>query len=191
VIELSPDYDQAYINRANYRGRTGRVDAAISDLRTAWNLGSRRSELFLNWGNAYGSLGRLDSADVLYGDAIAADPTRGSAYYNRALVRLQLGRPREALADLDRYRVLLPHRASMLHAPVGRAYLQLGRYAEAEAELDRAIDAGPPRARVFYDRGLARLRRGDRDGATADFREALRRDPKLEEAKQELAALGG
>lgn len=186
VIALSPDYDQAYINRANYRGRSGRFEEALADLRSALGLGSRRAELFLNLGNVYATLGRLDSAAVLYGDAIRADSSRAATYLNRAQVLLAIERPREALADLERYRALLPHRASSIHAPLGHAYLELGRFAEAEAELDRAIQTGNRRAQVFHDRGVARAARGDREGAMADFREALRLDPGLAETRRRL-----
>jgi protein O-mannosyl-transferase len=191
VIQLSPDYDQAYINRANDRGRTGRIEEALADLRTAYGLGSRRAEMFLNLGNVYSTLGRMDSAVVLYTEALRADPSRGAAYSNRAIVLLRLGRPREALADLEKSRELLPMRAATLHLPIGEAYRQLGRFAEAEDELDRAIASGNRRAQVFYDRGLTRAARGNRDGAIEDLREALRLDPTLEEARSRLTELGG
>ena len=179
VIRRFPHSDLAYISRGNFRGKSGRVPEAMADLQTALRLGSRRGILFDGLGNAYGSLGQVDSALIMFDRGLSLEPNMGRTYYNRAIAYLRLARPNEALADLERARVLMPLQAATLYFPRGNAYMQLARYREAIAEFDRAIGAGVRDPYAFYNRGVCKSRVGDSDGAAADFREARRLNPAL------------
>jgi tetratricopeptide (TPR) repeat protein len=169
VIDRYPRSDLAYISRGNFRGKSGRIQEAMADLQTARGLGSRRGILFDGLGNAYGSLGQVDSALVMFDRGLSLEPNMGRTYYNRAIAYLRLARPNEALADLERARVLMPLQATTLYFPRGNAYMQLGRYRKAIAEFDRAIEAGVRDPYAFYNRGVSKSRVGDSDGAAADF----------------------
>jgi Tfp pilus assembly protein PilF len=190
VIRNYPGSDKPYIARGNALGERGRIEDAMADFRTALSLGSQRGDLYDGLGNAYGSLGRPDSAIIMYDRALAVDPTLSRTYYNRAIAHLRLLHPREALADLDRALQVAPLQAAQLHFPRGNAYLQLSMWREAEAEFTRAIEGGQLVTDALYNRGVARTRLGDRDGARADFRETLRLDPGYAPARGELQAMG-
>jgi len=114
---------------------------------------------------------------VMFDRAIAADAGQGTSYYNRALVKLQLGRLKETIPDLDRALELAPAMAPSIFATRGFAYTQLGQFRAGEADFDRAIVAGARDADTFSNRGFCRLSLGDRAGAAEDFRQALRLDP--------------
>jgi protein O-mannosyl-transferase len=177
VIRLHPESEMAYVSRGNHRGRTGRVHEAMSDLQTALRLGSRRGSMYDGLGNAYGSMGMIDSALVMFDRGLQIEPGMGRTHYNRAIAYLRLGRPREALADLDRAGALLPFLAPTLHVPRGNAYLQLQQYREAATEYDRAIATGVRDPYAFYNRGIARMNLGDPVGAAQDLEEARRLNP--------------
>ncbi len=71
------------------------------------------------------------------------------------------------------------------------------RPAEGEAALRRFLDkyqpdpdGGPPPARAHYFLGKLRAARGDKPGARQEFEAALRLQPKAEDARKALDALG-
>ena len=179
VIDRFPRSDLAYVSRGNFRGKSGRIPEAMEDLQTALRLGSRRGILFDGLGNAYGTLGKIDSALVMYDRGLSLEPNMGRTYYNRAIAYLRVVRPNDALADLERARALMPFQASTLHLPRGYAYMQLLRYREAIVELDRAIESGVRDPNAYYNRGVCKLHVGDATGAAADLREARRLNPAL------------
>ncbi len=66
------------------------------------------------------------------------------------------------------------------------AYRALGNRAEASSQLDFLWDARPSDPRVFYMSALLASDRNDLQAAIKDFKEALRRDPTLLGAWQDL-----
>jgi tetratricopeptide (TPR) repeat protein len=177
VIKSSPRSALAYATRGNLRGRAGRIPEALNDLQTARMLDPGREDVYEDLGNAYAGLGKPDSALAMLDQAVRIAPTLGRAHSNRAILYLRLGRPTEALSDLAKAQELAPEAAGKLHFSRGNGYLQLGRVREAVAEFDRAIEIGDGGADAFFNRGLCKLEMGDRAGAAADFRGALRLDP--------------
>ena len=174
VIRLHPRSERGYVARGNARGRSGRVEEAVVDLRTARSLGSRRYDLYDGLGNAYGALGQLDSSVVMFGSALDINPNAGRTYYNRAVALVRLQRAEEALGDLERAQALLGNADVNLHPTRGDAYLLLQRYREAANEYDRAIEGGVRNATIYNNRGIARWNLGDQAGAEADIAEARR-----------------
>lgn len=65
----------------------------------------------------------------------------------------------------------------------------MGDYSHALADYDRSISLDPKRPGSYYDRGVARERHGDRDGAIKDYLEALRLDGNYAKPMQGLARL--
>jgi protein O-mannosyl-transferase len=174
VIRRYPKSEFAYVSRGNARGRTGRVEEAMSDLKQARALGSRRGSLYDGLGNGFGSLGQLDSALAMFDRGLYLEPNMPRTYYNRGIAYLRLGRSGDALADFATAGRLQPSLEPMIHFPRANALLQLARYGDAVAEYGRAIEAGVTDANVYSNRGLARMNLGDATGAAADFEEARR-----------------
>ena len=189
VVRNFPRCDLPYISRGNGRGEAGQIQGAMADLQTALRLGSRRADMYEGLGNVYASIGKADSAVLMFDLALKGNPN-GRTYYNRAIAHLILRHPREALRDLDMALERMPLQASTLHFPRGNAYLQLGMYAEAIGEYDRAIAAGQLVVDALLNRGACKLLLKDAAGAEADFREALRLDPNNAAAVAQLRAMG-
>jgi len=190
VIQVNPRLGAAFVLRGKDRFASGQTPAAMRDFQTAHRFGLRTADLYEGLGSGWVALGKLDSALVMFDRAVAADPGRGRSYYNRAAVGLSLGRPREALGDLDRALALIPAEGATLYAARGYARMQLQEYREAAADLDRAVAAGGGDTQVRYNRGFCRLQLGDRAGAVDDFREALRLNPGNAGAQRQLRTLG-
>ena len=58
------------------------------------------------------------------------------------------------------------------------------------ADYDQAIKLDPNDAYSFNNRGIARVGKGDRTGAIADFRKALILNPNMQQTRDQLKALG-
>ncbi|HKQ18263.1 MAG TPA: tetratricopeptide repeat protein [Candidatus Eisenbacteria bacterium] len=189
VIRIFPRCDLPYISRGNGRGEAGQIEGALADLRTAMRLGSQRADMYEGLGNAYASIGKADSAVIMFDLAIKGN-AMGRTFYNRAIAQLIVGRPREALADLEKALQLMPMQAPTLHFPRGNAYMQLGMNREAIAEFTSAIAAGQLVPDALYNRGVCKLRVNDAAGAVADFQETLRIAPNYTPALDQMRALG-
>jgi len=126
-------------------------------------------------------------ADVKRGDIVLIQFGHNDA---GAITDLRLSRPQAALADLDRALALAPGHAGDLLSRRGYVHLLIGEPQAAAADLDQAIDAGDRRTSNYLNRSQARLRLGDRAGAVADLREALRREPGSTAARSALLSLG-
>jgi len=107
---------------------------------------------------------------------------------NRAQLKIALGRPEEALADLDAAIAADPgypdyyiDRGNLLH--------RLGRLEEARADYETAMRVGPPFPEAYYNRAEILFALGDHDGALADLDYALELDPGFVDAYVNRAGL--
>jgi tetratricopeptide (TPR) repeat protein len=93
-------------------------------------------------------------------------------YQARAAVRLELGRPDDALKDAQESlaRGFTPKLAHWLQANI---YNRMGRFAEAAAAATLAIDLGQTDAESYALRGFLRLNTNDLVGAEADLERAI------------------
>ncbi len=104
-------------------------------------LDSRGFELFESGQRAH-QQGKLDEAVKLYDQAIALEPELWTAYYQRGVALLQLGRPADAEPSL-RKAVELESDFAAASAALGQALLALDRAADAEKHLARALEIDP------------------------------------------------
>lgn len=117
-------------------------------------------------------LGTLDAAERAYLDALAALPGRPSTLLNLALLRLELGRPDEALEAAQQILRSDPRDADALSA-AGRALQALGWPADELAMIDRLLALGAPTAAMSYRRGMVLLQLGRHGGTLRAFDAAL------------------
>jgi len=130
------------------------------------------------------------AAEVEFGKALALDPTAARTHHWWATTLLMMGRPEEALREIDRARALDPE-ATAIQSDRALILAQLGQMAAARIELARlaALDQttpGPPR-------WGSRLALFDHDGAAyvalGRTAAALRGDP-VDAAINQAAARG-
>ncbi|MFT7623967.1 MAG: tetratricopeptide (TPR) repeat protein [Myxococcota bacterium] len=106
AVELSPDHVGSRINIGRLYHRSGQMEAAAEQFRIAHALSPDAPTPAFNLGVALEDLERFEEALNAYEAALVADPRFADAHYNAAGVCESLGRARDAIEHLARYRRL-------------------------------------------------------------------------------------
>jgi TolB-like protein/DNA-binding winged helix-turn-helix (wHTH) protein/tetratricopeptide (TPR) repeat protein len=119
---------------------------------------------------------RTQAARDAFQTAVALNPNWASGYAQLAATALELGRPEETVAAIERAIRLSPRDPNLgpWLANAGKAELHLGHYDEAASWLARAIETGTPSARndAYLAAALALAGRADEARtALAKFRQ--------------------
>jgi tetratricopeptide (TPR) repeat protein len=105
-----PDEIRAYLYLGIAYQQLERPDDAVAVYLKALPKGGQESaRIACNLGNLYFGMGKSDSAEHYYTQAIQADPSYGAAYLNRANARIKAGALKEALPDYEFFLSLEPH----------------------------------------------------------------------------------
>src|SRR5213594_2592593 len=169
AIELNPKDDAPYYNRAQARRLKNDTAGAIADYTRAIELGSTNPAAYNNRGNARAENKDRDGAIADYTRAIELKPDYARAYYNRAVLKKEKGDKAGAKADFKTAQKLDPELASEESA--------------ADSKNDRlSLSPAPPASEESdedpIERGIEKAKKGDLDGALADFNRAIELDPK-------------
>src|SRR6267143_4669274 len=184
----NPSDAQALNARALARLRLGRNHEAYEDLKSATALKPENSDYQANLGYVLWKLGRPDEAVSAERAALKLDPKNTTAHYQLGRFLLRLGERKdlsEAISELRRALDLDPRQFEVRFELIA-AYRELGDLAQAAAQLDVLTESRPTDARVFYVSALLDTDRNDLNAAIRNFNEALKRDPTLYGAWQDL-----
>jgi len=176
VIQLKPDFAEAYNNRGFARQRKADLDGALRDYDEAIRLKPDYATAYYNRANTRRDKGDLDGALRDYDEAIRLKPDSADAHNNRGNVRGDKGDLDGALRDYDEAIRLGPDDADVYNNR-GVARKNKGDLAGALRDYDEAIRLKPDFAEAYNNRGVARKDKGDLDGALWDHDEAIRRKP--------------
>ena len=168
VIDLQPDYAEAYDQRGLVQLKLGHHRKAIADYSKAIQL--IKSGAAKLTGNQENSISLTLRRNTKFGEA--------EAYYNRGVVKLELGEFVEAIADYDESIRLKPDYAKSYHSR-GVAKIYLKQLNDALADFDEAIRIQPNYAEAYNSRGGAKLLLSKTNEAIADFDEAIRINPEF------------
>ena len=102
VIDIDPQYAQAYYNRGNTYADLEEHDSAVADYSKAIDIDPQDAQAYYNRGNTYYNLEEYDSALADYSKAIDIDPQYARAYYNRGNTYDVLEAYDSALADYSK-----------------------------------------------------------------------------------------
>jgi tetratricopeptide (TPR) repeat protein len=122
----------------------------------------------LSRGMSLRRLGQPDRALHDYGTAIRLKPDYSNAYNSRCYLHAILNRLQEAIKDCNEAVRLDPNNQ---YAYDSRAfsYLKLGMFDASIADYNVALRLEPDRPYSLFGRGVARYRKGDRNGGNADM----------------------
>jgi len=187
-LTANPNDDVNLNARSLARMRLGRYSEAYEDLQRAVSLKPNNSDYRANLGYVLWKLGRVDEAVSAERAALKLDPKNTTAHYQLGRFLLRLGERKdldEAISELRRALELDPRQYEVRFELIA-AYRILGDLAQAAAQLDVLTESRPTDARVFYVSALLDTDRKDLNAAIKNFNEALKRDPTLFGAWQDL-----
>jgi tetratricopeptide (TPR) repeat protein len=190
-IAANPNDDQALNSRAVARMRLGRYQEAYQDMRRAVELKPGDSDYQTNLGYVLWKLGRAEEAVNAERAALKLNPKNNNAHYHLGRFLLRIGQRKdlnEAIAELRKTLELDPRQYEARFELIA-GYRELGNLAEAAAQLDVLQDSRPTDPRVFYVTALLDTDRKDLNAAVKNFNEAIKRDPTLYAAWQDLGIL--
>jgi tetratricopeptide (TPR) repeat protein len=187
---MSPEIRAALKQRLDDPSQNVRVAAALS-LAPSLDLQSRAGrdllQMFRQSADQPGGQMQLGNFELSRGDATNAlahfqTAERWDAYspeirQELAIVFSQLGRPEDAVKELQEAVKLAPNEAEF-HFKLALAWNELGESAKALAELGEAVKLNPRHARAQYNLGLARNAAGNPEGAIQALLAAEAADPR-------------
>jgi tetratricopeptide (TPR) repeat protein len=152
-------------------------DKALADFTETIRAGTRSADVYVGTGIIYGSKGDIKNALLHLNTALAIDPAKGSAYYNRALIFDRLNMKEEAIKDYENALIYNPGMKREILNNRSNLLLETGRFREAILDFDYLISLGSNTFYYYSNRGIARQQINDIPGAIADFKKALELQP--------------
>ena len=121
----------------------------------------------------------LDGAIADFTQAIELNGTQQEfLYYFRGMAHYRKGNSEQAIADLSKAITLKAH--PRFYEDRGNLFAKQGELDRAIADLNKAIEIQPQGAKVYGDRGLVRIMRGEEKDAELDFQKCFELDKSLE-----------
>jgi superkiller protein 3 len=139
-------------------------------------------------GAAQYEAGNLEAAERMFSEGARFPGMMGEAYSNLGAIALRRGNVKEALWLLSRATKRRPGKATVRYNYAMALYGE-NRHADALNELRTAAMLDPADSGVRFFAGVVELRLGLLHEAEESFREALRLDPRNEDARHNLALL--
>jgi tetratricopeptide (TPR) repeat protein/tRNA A-37 threonylcarbamoyl transferase component Bud32 len=182
ALALRPKFPLALYSRASVRD----PDGALQDYDLAIAVSPGFAEAYLNRGSARWAKGDAPGAYEDFDLLIRRKELLSGAYNGRGRTVLELMHdPDRALPDLDEAIRLRPEGYVLPYIARAKAHLLKKQYDAAIADATKAISISAW-SDPFWTRGVARLERGDREGARLDLEEALRKGPGEGPVRQEI-----
>jgi tetratricopeptide (TPR) repeat protein len=174
AIQLSPNLGMAYAVRGLAYKEIGDDTNALADLTRAISLMPNYARGYLTRGQYYRERKNYDRAIADFTQAVTLDPGLGLGYVERAYAYLEKNQHDLAVADSTRAIQLRPPKhLSAAHVMRGRAHLARGALEAAIEDLSQAIELGPSLS-AYSHRALAHKRKGDKERAISDLKNARR-----------------
>lgn len=177
AIALAPNAAKPYMARAELRVRRGETMLALQDYERALSLEPRNATALSQRAALYASEGHFAQAIADLDVALITYPDSAELLYNRGYAHFWHGDLTKALADYDAALALSP---SMVRALTNRCLTRVTLNANLEgalADCNAAVQIEPDNAAARETRGLAYLKLGKPDAASADFATVLEADP--------------
>jgi tetratricopeptide (TPR) repeat protein len=187
-LKTNPNDSEALNARAYARMGLARYAEAEEDLRRAVALDPKKADYQANLGYALWKIGRRAEAVAAERAALKLDDKSFTAHYQLGRFLLLSADPvqlPEAASHLRRALEIDPRR-SEVRFDLLTVYRTLGDQPNAISQLNLLQDARPTDPRVVYADALLASDRGDLNNAISSFKEALRLDPSLYGAWQDL-----
>jgi len=157
---------------------------------TAGNCSRARVESIgkMNEGVMMAQQGRHVMAVEALERATALDPTNEKAFYNLALVHLEMNKPERAGEDLKQA-IAAGGDYALYHEKLGLVQVKLENWEKAKEAFDKALELDPDFARAHYRLAQVHEKLDQPQEALASYTEAIRKGPRFYEAYSSLGLL--
>lgn len=190
AISTDPKLPLSYLALGVVLRRLGQFDDSVDALSKGIALNPEEAEFYLRRGISWFHLGMHGVAleDFEEASGIAYDDPRPELW--RGLTLVELGRPLEAI---NAYSAAIRRDREFVAAYLNRglAYLESGDFRKAEYDFDQVVRHAANDPRGWFNRGVALASQGRFGEAAASYEQALRRDPRMDGARRNLAAVRG
>jgi tetratricopeptide (TPR) repeat protein len=172
AINSQPRLDIAHLCLGEVYRLAGRDIDAVGEYRQAIELGLRDEAVFYSAREAYVDLGRPESEERFWQEAISTDPRFWAGYYLLGWHYLDQGKHEASLEEHQRAIDLAPNTP---HLYSGLFFVQyvLGRYGEAVDTLERSIELDPNDYTLRGNLGLVYFLLRHFDEAIESFEQAV------------------
>ncbi|NUM44679.1 MAG: tetratricopeptide repeat protein [Anaerolineales bacterium] len=174
AINLDPENDDLYFERAGVYAQLKQHELAISDLSRAIEINPNDHEYYYYRGISYALLKKYKDALNDLTSSLAINPNFGDAYYQRGTVQIELGYKEDALRDLDdaieilswdETHFLLPY----AYSARGELNFEFGNYEKALLDYSELLKIAPQYTEGYLRRGIIYAVLGDYERAKADL----------------------
>lgn len=157
-----------YKMRGNLKDDMGDKQGAIEDYTQAIKLDVLYDTAYYNRGLTKSAIGDQQGELADYNKTLCINPKYLKAYFNRGLLKYEMGDYEGEIAD---YRLAIKNCTPDVdvYNNLGRALYDLERFKESTEAYGEGISYFPEDYRLYYGRGLARKRTGDKRGACEDW----------------------
>ncbi len=176
-VQSQPDFVPAWLLLSAVYRESNQLDKALAAIDKAIQLQPNNPNLYSQKHAVLGDLKRYREAAAAINKAIELSP-RAVFYFNRAIVRKDLGDKQGAIDDYNQAIKINPNLADAYYNR-GLVRSELG---DKQGEIDdynQAIKINPNYAQAYYNRGNARFVLGDKQGAIDDYNLAIKFNPNL------------
>ena len=168
AIQLNPDYDLPYFNRAQARLVKGDTDKALLDFDKCLEINPKDILTYLSRAGIYNSQNKFKEELQELSRALEIDCNFADALALRVRVNLALDRNINAEKDLESFLNTNPHPINA-HLLLGFYYCHLKNYQKGFEEYNEVISMDSKNIQAHIDIGTAKCEIRDYEGAINDF----------------------
>ena len=176
VIEIKPDYAEAYNNLGMALKGKGDLEASIENFKQALKIKPDYFEAHANLGNLLNQTGESVAAIASYELALKIKPDFAEAYNNMGIIFNQTGDSEAAIKSYKQALEIKPDFAEAYNN-MGLAFNNRGDLEKALDSYVRAVTIKPHYAEAFNNMGLALNDREDPNTAIDSFKKAILINP--------------
>ena len=171
VLLINPKDTSAYFKRGSARMGLKDYQGAVDDFTMALVIDPGYPDAFYSRGMANYFLKSYDEAVADFSKAIEIDSGNAKAYIQRSFTKGALNDNMGSKADLAKAMEIDPRWELVTVCPGGPGNTGEFYYGEID-DYTRAIEINPKYANAYYQRGLARIKSGQKDSGCLDLSKA-------------------
>jgi tetratricopeptide (TPR) repeat protein len=174
ALTMSPRLVDVLMARSVERRYLKRYEAAFRDIYSAIQIDSTNAKLYFSFGNLFMVVSNYNGALISYSKAISLQPAYADAYNNRAFVKIMNGNDTGAINDCHKAIALMHDKPNpIVFNNLGQAFRDMNEPDSAFNYFNKAIAMKDNFADAYFQRGKAKQKNNDSDGACKDWNKAV------------------